>query len=84
MSNVIHLGGNAAPEVAPTRKRRGPYRKKVTKAEVARAVNTAVELGLTVYGLTFEGDKLHVHTKPIEGATQQAPSEADAWFARHG
>lgn len=84
MSNIIHLGGKAAPEAAPTRKRRGPYRKKVTKAEIMRAVNAARDLGMTVYGWTVQEDKVHVQTQPVAGETKRSASDVDAWFARHG
>ena len=60
MSN-IHTLFEAAPH-QPAPRKRGPYRKKASKAEIERAVRSARDLGLTVYGLTIDGDKVHVQT----------------------
>lgn len=88
MSNIHPLFGQATPaptphEPPPPRKR-GPYRRKVTKAEIARLVRTAEDLGLTIYGVTLDGDKVHLQTKPGPNAAPTACSAIDSWFDRHG
>ncbi|WP_375263461.1 hypothetical protein [Palleronia sp.] len=82
MSNIRHFPGGA--ELRPAPRARGPYRKKVTAAEIERAVRVAEKLGLTIYGLTIEGDKVHVQTKPGPENGAGPASAADDWFSRRG
>lgn len=82
MSNIRQFPGGAEPRPAP--RVRGPYRKKVTAAEIERAVRAAEKLGLTIYGLTIEGDKVHIQTKPGPETLTGSASVADDWFSRRG
>lgn len=81
MSNVHSFPGVAGP--AAGQKKRGPYRKKVSKAEIARAVQSARELGLTVYGVTVEGERVHVQTQPDASSDAASRAAVDAWFDNH-
>ena len=82
MSTIHHLFGEDEPRPKP--RARGPYRKRVTIAEIERAVRAAEKIGLTVYGLTIQGDKVHLQTKPSADAVPRDPSSVDDWFARRG
>jgi hypothetical protein len=57
----------------------------VRSASRAGPYTSAAELDLTVYGLTIEGEKIHVQTKPgAEQGTNGAKNGIDAWFANRG
>lgn len=81
MSNIHHLRGAPTPLPQPVKKARGPYRKKVTAAEIERAVLTAEKVGLTIYGFTIDGDKVHFQTRPTPMTADNSQSAVDAWFA---
>lgn len=82
MSNIHSLFNT--PAKSPTPAKRGPYRKKATKADIERVVRSAVELGLTIYGMTIEGDAIHLQTRPGPEHTSAQENSADAWFDRRG
>lgn len=82
MSNVHFLHGSV--QAQPATRIRGPYRKKVTAAEIARAVDTARKVGLTIYGVTIDGERIHLQTRPAVDADGAKTTAADVWFARHG
>ncbi|TNC49032.1 hypothetical protein FHG66_12790 [Rubellimicrobium rubrum] len=82
MSKIHHLFGEAEPR--PTTRARGPYRKKVTAAEIKRAVRTVEELGLTIYSVTFDDQKIQIQTKPGPEAPSGNASSVDEWFSRRG
>lgn len=82
MSNIHHIFGEGEPRPQP--RIRGPYRKKATAADIARAIRTAEQLGLTIYGFTVEGEKVHLQTKPGPDAPPRSASMADDWFSRRG
>jgi hypothetical protein len=82
MSNIHHIHGQ--PIEAPAKRKRGPYTKKATKAEIERAVRVAAELGLPVYGVTIEGAKIHLQTRPGPEQGAGSTSAVDAWFASRG
>lgn len=65
---------------APERKTRGGYRKKASRSEIQRLVNTAVDLGLTVYGITLDGERVHLLTKPNAEQCRKGLSEVDQFF----
>ena len=80
MSNIIHLRGEA--ETRPQPRTRGPYRRKVTAAEIERAVTTAAKLGLTIYGVTIDGEKIHLQTRPASTADNGKRDAVEAYFAQ--
>lgn len=82
MSNIHHLFGEDKPRPQP--RARGPYRKKATAADIARAIRAAEQLGLTIYGFTVEGEKVHLQTKPGPETAPRSTSHADDWFSRRG
>lgn len=73
--NVHHLPGSAAPA-----KTRAPRQRKITKTEIERAIGCARDLGLTIYGLTIEGERIHLVTKPNAEQCRKGLSEVDAFF----
>ena len=78
VSNIHHLFGEGEPR--PKRRTRGPYRKKVSAAEIERLVRAADKAGLTIYSLTLEGNKIHLQAKPGRNTTSTSP--VDEWFSR--
>ena len=82
MSNIHHLFGEAEPRPKP--RTRGPYRKKITAAEIERALRTVEKLGFTVYGVTIDDGKVHLQTKPGPNTTPTTTSSVDDWFSRRG
>ena len=80
MSNIHSFPGITQPAKGQ-KKKRGSYRKKASKAEIARAIQTAKDLGLTVYGYVVEGEKVHVQTQPFSTSTDNQTA-VDAWFNR--
>jgi hypothetical protein len=65
---------------APARKARGGYRKKASRAEIQRLVNTAVDLGLTIYGIILDGERVQLLTKPNAEQCRKGLSEVDRFF----
>ena len=82
MSKIIKLHEGEPSRPAPTK--RGPYRRTATKTEIERAVRTVHELGLTVYGLTVEGERIQIQTRPGPDQAASARPAVDAWFDRRG
>lgn len=82
MSNIHHIFGE--DKSCQQARVRGPYRKKATAADIARAIRTAEQLGLTIYGLTVDGEKVHLQTKPGPETAPSSTSHADDWFSRRG
>lgn len=82
VSNIHNLFGEDNPP--PKRRTRGPYRKKVSAAEIGRVVRAVDQAGLTIYSLTFEGDKIHLQTRPSPDTEATSISSADDWFSRRG
>lgn len=82
MSEIIKLYEGEPPRPAPAK--RGPYRRTATKTEIERAVRAVTGLGLTVYGLTVEGERIQVQTRPGPDQAASARPSVDAWFDRRG
>lgn len=82
MSRILKLHEGEPPRPAP--KKRGAYRRTATKSEIERVVRAATELGLTIYGLTVEGERIQVQTRPGPDPTTGARQSVDAWFDRRG
>lgn len=74
--NIHHLPGSPAP-VTRAKPQRQP---KITKTEIERAIGCARDLGLTIYGLTIEGGRIHLATKPNAEQCRKGLSEVDAFF----
>jgi hypothetical protein len=74
--NVHQLPGYSAP----AKRTRAPRQRKITKTEIERAIGCARDLGLTIYGLTIEGDKIHLVTKPNAEQCRKGLSEVDSFF----
>lgn len=83
MPEVYHLYGDRAP--AADRKSASKAKTpKATDADIQRSLRAATRLGLTIYGYTVDGNRVHVHTKPLSIPSAATGDEADAWLARHG
>lgn len=82
MSNIHHIHQGTTPQ--PKKRTRGPYRKKATASDIERAIRTAEKLGLTIYGFTVEGEKVHLQTKPTLDDNGSNSSAAEEWFAHRG
>jgi hypothetical protein len=75
-ANIHHL-----PVALVPAKRTKPQRqRKITKTEIERAICSARDLGLTIYGVTIEGSKIHLVTKPNAEQCRKGLSEVDAFF----
>jgi hypothetical protein len=77
MSEIIKLYEGEPPRPAPAK--RGPYRRTATKTEIERAVRAVTGLGLTV-----EGERIQVQTRPGPDQAASALPAVDAWFDRRG
>lgn len=88
MSNIHHINVPTPPtakeDVQHGPRKRSAYTKKATKAEVERAILSATQLGLTVYGLTIQGDKIHIQTQPMQTGDVNPKDAVNSWFDRRG
>lgn len=82
MSTIHPLFGEAGPPQKP--RSRGPYRRKVTAAEIERAVRAADRAGLTIYAVTVEEGAVRIQTKPGPEQPASGVSAVDDWFACRG
>jgi hypothetical protein len=82
MNKIIKMYEGEPSRPAP--KKRGVHRRTATKTEIERVVRTATELGLTIYGLTVEGERIQIQTRPGPDLNAGARPAVDAWFDRRG